>query len=261
MSDEPLLTVAREEGVARITLSRPKALNALNSALLRALHDEIVGLAADDSLRCVVITGAGDRAFVAGADIAEMVDLGPQAARRFSERGHRTFDALSALPVPVIAAVNGFCLGGGCELALACDLIYASEKAQFGQPEVKLGLIPGFGGTQRLARRVGDMRAAELVFTGRMVGATEARAMGLCLEVFPPERLLDEVMKIARDIAARGPVAVRAAKVVQARGLEAPLATANAYERDAFALLFDSADAREGMRAFLARREAQFTNQ
>ena len=247
-----------EGGVARLTLNRPKALNALNTPVLEQLWRAVDALILEEELRCVVVTGAGGKSFVAGADIGEMSELRPHDARRFAELGHRTFDALAALPVPVIAAVNGFCLGGGCELALACDLVYASDRARFGQPEVKLGLIPGFGGTQRLARRVGEMRAAELIFSGRMVKADEAKAIGLCLDVFPHDELDAEVMKIARTIASRGPVAVRSAKAVQARGVEAPLATANAFEREAFAVLFDSADAREGMKAFVAKRDAQF---
>ena len=169
------------------------------------------------------------------------------------------FTLLTALD-PVIAAVNGFCLGGGCELSLACDIVYASENAKFGQPEVKLGLIPGFGGTQRLARRIGAMRALELVTSARMVGADEAKAIGLCVDVFPQEGLMDAVMKVAGTIAKRAPVAVQVAKAVQAAGVEAPLAVANAYERDAFANLFDTHDAKEGMAAFLEKRSAGFEN-
>jgi enoyl-CoA hydratase len=168
--------------------------------------------------------------------------------------------ALEALPVPVIAAVNGFALGGGCELALACDLVYASDNARFGQPEVNLGLIPGFGGTQRLARRIGAMRALELVVSARTVKAEEARALGLCLEVFPQAELLARVREIARGIADKGPVAVRAAKAVLRRGLDGPVALGNALEIEAFANLFDSADAREGMTAFVEKRPAQFRN-
>lgn len=262
MSDSAeLVTVARPEpGIALLTISRPEALNALNDAVLDALHAALVDLAADETLRCLIVTGAGGKAFVAGADIGRMAQMSPREARAFAQEGHRTLDALEALPVPTIAAVNGYCLGGGCELSLACDLVYASANARFGQPEVKLGLIPGFGGTQRLSRRIGPMRAAELVLTGRMVKADEAKAMGLCLDICPRGEVVDHALAVARTIAAMGPVAVRTAKSVMARGLEAPLNTAHAYEREAFANLFDSADAVEGMAAFIEKRTAEFTN-
>jgi len=254
-----LVHVTWEGPVAWVEIHRPQALNALNAAVLNELELELANLAADpEALRVVVITGAGEKAFVAGADIREMAALGPAQAAAFSAQGHRVLAAIEALPVPVIAAVNGFALGGGCELALACDLVYASENAKFGQPEVKLGLIPGFGGTQRLARRIGPMRALELVVTARTVGAAEAKALGLCLEVFPKAELHTQVQTIAEGIAQMGPVAVRSAKATQARGLEAPLATANALERDAFALLFATADGKEGMTAFVEKRDAVF---
>jgi len=259
MSDE-VVGLERHGGVAVVTINRPKALNALNSAVLAGLDAVFTALAADVDLRCVVLTGAGDKSFVAGADIGEMSSMGPRAAQAFSGNGHRVLNAISGLQVPVIAAVNGFCLGGGCELSLACDIVYASENAKFGQPEVKLGLIPGFGGTQRLARRIGAMRALELVTSARMVGADEAKAIGLCVDVFPQEGLMDAVMKVAGTIAKRAPVAVQVAKAVQAAGVEAPLAVANAYERDAFANLFDTHDAKEGMAAFLEKRSAGFEN-
>ena len=246
-------------GIATLTINRPSALNALSVEVLSELETELASLALDlEGLRAVVITGTG-KAFVAGADIRAMSTLGPAQAAAFSAQGHRVLAALEALPVPVIAAVNGFALGGGCELTLACDLVYASENAKFGQPEVKLGLIPGFGGTQRLARRIGPMRAFELVATGRVVGAAEAKSLGLCLDVFPAAELLERVRAIAEGIARMGPLAVRAAKATQARGLEAPLATANALERDAFALLFATADAPEGMAAFLEKRDPVFS--
>lgn len=261
MKDDALVLLEQhDDGVAVLTINRRRAMNALNDAVLDALGAHLDTLAATDGLRCVVLTGAGSKAFVAGADIAHMSQLGPRQALAFAEKGHRVLAALEALPVPVIAAVNGYCLGGGCELSLACDLVYASAKARFGQPEVKLGLIPGFGGTQRLARRIGAMRAAELIYTGRMIDADEARRIGLCLEVHPPEALMEAVMNRAREIAAQGPVAVRLAKRVGAFGLEAPLASANALEREAFANLFDSADAREGMTAFIEKRAAEFTD-
>ncbi len=257
MDDTPV-RLARVGGIATLTIDRPAALNALNTAVLDALAAHVTALAVDPDLRVVVLTGAGTKSFVAGADISEMAALGPVGAQAFARRGHATLAALAGLPVPVIAAVNGFALGGGCELTLACDLVYAADTARFGQPEVKLGLIPGFGGTQRLARRVGAMRATEMVLGGRMVDATEAKAIGLVLDVFPAAELMERVLERARGIAAMGPLAVRAAKAVQALGLEAPLATANAFERDAFATLFDTRDAQAGMTAFLAKRPTSF---
>jgi len=259
MSDA-LVLMEVTDGVAVITVNRPKALNALNSEVIDALADCVATCEADEDLRCLVITGAGGRAFVAGADISQMADLTPARAGLFASQGHRVLERISALPVPVIAAVNGFCLGGGCELSLACDMVYASDTAKFGQPEVKLGLIPGFGGTQRLARRVGAMRATELVSTGRMIDAEEAKRIGLCLDVVPASELLETVMSVAQTIAKRAPVAVRAAKRVQRLGGEAPLATANQFEAEAFANLFDTEDAREGMGAFVEKRAAQFKN-
>jgi len=257
---DPTVLVAADAGVATLTINRPSALNALNSTVLVELDRAVSALAADPSLRAVVVTGAGGKAFVAGADIVEMSAYGPQAARRFASLGHRVLAALEALPVPVIAAVNGFCLGGGCELALSCDLIYASDTARFGQPEVNLGLMPGFGGTQRLARRVGAARAAELIYTARQVKADEAVRIGLVLDVFPLADLLGRVHEMAAGIAAKGPAAVRASKLAIARGLDAPLAVGNALEIETFANLFDTADAREGMRAFVEKRPAHFRN-
>ncbi|MSP72646.1 MAG: enoyl-CoA hydratase/isomerase family protein [Myxococcales bacterium] len=257
---EPTLLVSTEGGIATLTVNRPAALNALNASVLFELDTALTILAADAALRCVIVTGAGPKSFVAGADIAEMVSMGPHAARKFSAFGHRVLAAIEALPVPVIAAVNGFALGGGCELALACDLIYASDNARFGQPEVNLGLIPGFGGTQRLARKIGRMRALELCVSGRSLKADEARAVGLCLEVFPQGELISRVTQIALGIASKGPIAVRTAKAVLTRGLDAPLAVGNAYEVEAFANLFDTRDAREGMTAFIEKRAAHFDN-
>jgi enoyl-CoA hydratase len=248
-----------EEGIEVLTINRPKALNALNADVLGALGAHLGRLAGDPSLRVLVITGGG-RAFVAGADIAAMQGFEPSKAQAFAEFGHGLFDAIEGFPVPVIAAVNGFALGGGCELALACDLVYASEKARFGLPEVTLGLIPGFGGTQRLTRRIGGMRAAELVFTGRHIKPQEAFSLGLCLDVLPPDELMVRVLKVAQTIASRGPAAVRTAKAVMLAGRDASLPTANALERAAFAGLFASHDAKEGIAAFLGKREADFQN-
>src|SRR5512141_173814 len=216
-----------EEGVGVVTVNRPKALNALDPATIGELSHAF-DLARDPGVRALVVTGAGDKAFVAGADIARMSSMTALEAQAFAEAGHATLAKLEALPIPTIAAVNGFALGGGCELAMACDLIYASEKARFGQPEVNLGLVPGFGGTQRLSRRVGIMRAKEGILTGHAYDAAAARAMGLALDVVAPEKLLEHARARARVVASRGPVAVAQAKRVMQRGADLPLADGNA---------------------------------
>jgi enoyl-CoA hydratase len=244
-----------EDGVGVATVNRPQALNARTLADLSALLDAVAG---DRALRALVLTGAGEKAFVAGADITQFTAMSPLEARRFGEDGQRTLARLEALSIPTIAAVNGFALGGGCELAMACDLVYASEKARFGQPEVNLGIIPGFGGTQRLARRVGVMRAKEMVLGGEMVDARKAKEIGLALEVLPPEELLPHCLKVARTIASRGPLATATAKRVIEAGADLELGTACALELEAFALLFASGDAKEGARAFVEKRPAQW---
>ena len=247
-----------QDGVATATIHRPKALNALNSATIAELGQVLDAIEADASLRALVVTGAGEKAFVAGADIAEMSELGPLDARRFAEKGERTLARLEELAIPTIAAVNGFALGGGCELAMACDLVYASEKARFGQPEVNLGLIPGFGGTQRLARRVGPARALEIILTGDMIDAAKAREIGLALEVLPADQLLPHALGIARKIASRAPAAVALAKRTLHAGLAVDTSTAGELERQAFSLLFGTEDTREGLRAFVEKRAATF---
>ena len=252
------LLYAVQDGVGVVTVNRPKALNALDSRTIEELSQVIEAARADASLRALVVTGAGDKAFVAGADIAQMSALPPLEARRFADLGQRTLAALEALDVPTLAAVNGFALGGGCELALACDLVYASEKARFGQPEVNLGLIPGFGGTQRLARRVGPMRAMEMILTGDMVDAARAREMGLVLEVLPAEKLMEHVLSVARKIAGKGAVCLAQAKRAVLAASEADRATGNQMGRRACAVLFGTEDAKEGMKAFLEKRPARF---
>jgi enoyl-CoA hydratase len=209
-------------------------------------------------VQALIVTGAGEKAFVAGADIAGMSAMTPAEAREFAALGHRTLSALEALPVVTIAAVNGFALGGGCELAMACDLVYASEKARFGQPEVNLGLIPGFGGTQRLVRRVGLMRAKEMILSGEIYDAAAARAAGLCLEVLPAEKLLEHARAKATQIASRGPAAVALAKRVMQQGADLPLPQALDHERLSFAGLFGTPETREGLAAFLEKRPARF---
>jgi enoyl-CoA hydratase len=252
------ILVESTEGIATITFNRPKALNALNRALLSELACALEGVAADEASRVLILTGAGPKSFVAGADITEINRLNPLEAKFFARQGLATINLLGELAIPVIAAVNGFALGGGCEMALGCDFIYASENAKFGLPEINLGIIPGFGGTQRLSRRIGMGRAKELIFSGRMLSAREALEMGLVNRVCPPEDLMTECLATARLIASKGRVSLRAAKQVIQQGLECDLATGLALETDAFALCLASQDAREGTTAFLEKRPAIF---
>ncbi len=247
-----------DEGVGVLTINRPKALNALDSKTLIELLRLLEDLRIEGAARVLVITGAGEKAFVAGADIAEMAGMDVSRARRFADLGHRVFQRMENLDVPSIAAVNGWALGGGCELALACDLVYASEKARFGQPEVNLGIIPGFGGTQRLARRVGLMRAKEMIFTGEPCDAARAKEIGLALEVLPPDRLMDHVLGVARKIASKPAVAVGQAKRAVQAAASADVHTGAELERQAFALLFGTQDASEGVKAFLEKRPPSF---
>lgn len=242
-----------------VTINRPKVLNALSEQVVDELSQVVESTASDD-VRGLVLTGTG-KAFVAGADIESMAQMEPAAALAFSGKGHALGEMLTALPIVTIAAVNGFALGGGCELALACDFIYASEKAKFGQPEVKLGVIPGFGGTQRLLRRVGLARAIELCVTGDMIRADEALRIGLANRVCAPDELLSEALATLSRVAQQGPLAVAKAKEVLHRGADLPLPEANALEQQTFAELFSSADQKEGMAAFLAKRAPGFRGQ
>lgn len=244
--------------LAVITVNRPDKLNALNPSVIEALHQVVERLRGMNDVRCAILTGAGEKAFVAGADIAAMQAMSIEQARAFAEKGHALGAAMEALPIPIIAAVNGFALGGGCELALACDFIHASDKARFGQPEVKLGVIPGFGGTQRLARRIGIGRARELVYSGAMIGAEEALRIGLVNAVHPHGELMEKVRALATTIAAQGPLAIAEAKRVLLEGEEKPLAEANAIEVDGFARCFGTDDQKEGMKAFLEKRAPEF---
>jgi enoyl-CoA hydratase len=253
---EPI-RVERRGPVAILTLNRPEALNALNRATLEALRGCCAQLAADHSVRAVVLTGEG-RAFAAGADIAEMRGHDPAEATAFSRLGHVALAGLEELAAPTIAAVNGYALGGGCELACACDWIYASQRARFGQPEVKLGVIPGFGGTSRLVRRVGVAWAKELVLSGEPVDAETALRIGLVNRTFPPEALLDAAVKAGEAIAARSAVAVAAAKRVIQEGQGADLRVAHALEQEAFGLVSAREDRAEGMDAFLEKRDPKF---
>jgi enoyl-CoA hydratase len=244
---------------ATVTVDRPKSLNALDTRTLQELEKIAGDLALRSDVRGVVLTGAGEKAFVAGADIAEMNGMDADRARHFGALGQRVMDAISALPFPVVAAVNGFALGGGCELALACDFIYASENARFGLPEVSLGVLPGFGGTQRLTRLVGRARAKELIFTGDILDATKAKEIGLVLDVVPLPKLLGHARAALERVAKKGPLAIRRAKEAIDRGADLDLADGLEIERQLFSDLFNSADRTEGMKAFLEKRPPVFT--
>jgi enoyl-CoA hydratase len=244
--------------VATVTINRPKALNALNQETLEEMLRCFRELAQNQAIRVVIVTGGGDKAFVAGADIAFMEKLSPLGARCFAMLGQQVLSTIENLPQPVIAAVNGFALGGGCELALACDIRLASENARFGQPEVNLGVLPGFAGTQRLPRLIGRGRANELLFTGDIIDAQEAARIGLVNRVVPQAQLLASCREMAERIASRGPVAVRLCKEAVNNGVEIDLARACQYEVDQFALCFTSDEQKEGMRAFLEKRPAKF---
>jgi enoyl-CoA hydratase len=259
MAFRNILLEQPEAGIYLLTLNRPKALNALNAGTLDEIAAALARVAADETARVLLITGAGEKAFVAGADIAEMQNATIEQAREFSESGTRVMHALEALPVPVIALVNGYALGGGCELALACDWILAADTAIFGQPEVNLGIPPGFGGTQRLPRRIGPSRALELLTTARQVKADEAAAIGLANHVVPASQLGAKGLEMARAIASNAPTAVRLAKQAVQRGASLDLFAACALETELFAQAFATQDRTEGMSAFLEKRPAKFT--
>ena len=247
-----------EDGIATITFNRPKALNALNAALLAEFSQALDEIAADENIRVLILTGAGDKSFVAGADINVLATFNSLTAKNFSQNGHAIIAKLQELPIAVIAAVNGFALGGGTEIAIACDFIYASENAKFGQPEINLGLIPGFGGTQRLPRLIGPNLAKELVFTGKMISAAEAEKIGLVNKVLPPDQLMEEVIKTAREIASKGRASLRAAKEAINYGLNTDLATGIHIEVESFGMCYGSSDSQEGTSAFLEKRKPAF---
>ena len=261
MTELEFIKVERDRHVATVTINRPDKLNALSPQVVKELLLAFHRLAfpSDGDLpRVVILTGAGDKAFVAGADIGAMAKMTASEAKTFADTGHRLGALIESSPFVVIAAVNGFALGGGTELALTCDFIYASDKAKFGQPEVNLGVIPGFGGTQRLTRRVGIGRGRELVYTGDIIGADEAYRIGLANQVVPHAELLAKVREVADKIASKGPVAVAAAKRCILRGYDQDLVNANALEAAEFAVLFGTEDQSEGMAAFLEKRKADF---
>lgn len=253
------ITYEAEGQIGIITINRPKALNALNSTVLDELDKTLDGVDLE-SIRCLILTGAGEKSFVAGADIGEMSSLTKAEGEAFGKKGNDVFRKIETFPIPVIAAVNGFALGGGCELALSCDLILASEKAKFGQPEVGLGITPGFSGTQRLPRRIGIAMAKELIFSGRMIKADEAKEIGLANAVYPPETLMDAAMEMARSFAKNAPIAVKYAKACIDRGMQMDIDGGIACENELFAMCFATADQKEGMGAFLKKRPATFEN-
>ncbi len=255
------IDVERSGHVATITLNRPDVLNAFNTEHLTALRAAIDQLSADHDVRAVILTGAGERAFAAGADIAEMRTKSPSEALEFSTMGHAVCRAIEAAPQPYIAAVNGYALGGGCEVALACDIRIASENAALGQPEVTLGIPPGWGGTQRLTRLVGPGIARELIYTGRRVKADEAARLGIVNAVYPLTDLLSKAQEMAEQIAANAPIAVSRSKDAISRALDVALDTGLEFEAKIFALSFDTRDQKEGMAAFLERRKASFTGE
>src|SRR5256714_363480 len=246
------------DSIGTLTIDRPKSLNALNPDTLREILRCVRDVRRAGEVRALILTGAGEKAFVAGADIAEMSKMTVVQAKEMARLGQRVTSALEDLPIPVIAAVNGFALGGGMELVMACDLAIASEKARFGQPEINLGIIPGFGGTQRLARRVGAPRAREMIYGGDMIDAETARQWGLVNRVVKPEDLLAEARKLAATLATKPPVALAQAKLAIQHGLDVDLENGLRLEAEAFAVTFSTEDRTEGMAAFLTKRPAKF---
>ena len=254
------LYVEKNDGIALLTINRPKALNALNSEVLSELANVLLDLELDAEVKVVILTGAGEKAFVAGADIAEMAQIDPPAASEFSRKGQQTMLFIEQMKKPVIAAVNGFALGGGLELAMACDFIYASERAKLGLPEVTLGIMPGFGGTQNLSRAIGPKRASEMVFSGKMYSAQKLMDWGLINEVVSAEELLPKVKEVAALIENVGLLGVAAAKDALINGLNMGEAEGFKYESTLFGNLFATQDQQEGMSAFLEKRKPSFSN-
>lgn len=257
MENETLL-VEKKDGIVLITVNRPKALNSLNSLLLAELMQTFNALSTDETAKVIILTGSGEKAFIAGADIAEMVNYNPQQALAFARLGQQLVNCIGHLAKPVIAAVNGFALGGGLEMALACDFIYAAENARFGFPETALGIMPGFGGTQKFARLIGRNRANELIFTGRLLSAAEAKEWGVVNALFSAGELIANVMDAATKIAGKGLIAVAHAKQAIKGGLDMAEADGIDYEAALFAALFGTADQKEGMQAFIDKRKPVF---
>lgn len=257
MSDFETIKIERKETTLIVTISREKALNALNRQVVKELHTFFSNHWSDETIGCVIITGAG-KAFVAGADIPELAECDVRSGTELSARGLYLMKTIQNFPRPVIAAINGFALGGGCELAMACDIRLASEKAKFGQPEVSLGIIPGYGGTQRLPRLVGKGKAKQLILTGDMISAAEAYRIGLVDEVYAPDELMDKALEMAAKIASKAPLAIAAAKECINRGLEGPLSAGCDLEKANFGSICGTADQKEGLKAFLEKRPPNF---
>jgi enoyl-CoA hydratase len=248
----------REGRVAILTINRPDKMNALNDEVRDAILAELAAIEKDDAVGVVVITGAGEKAFIAGADISEFAGRSP-FDQRHAMRTPRIFDVMATYPKPVIAMINGFCLGGGCELSMACDIRVASEKSRFGQPEINLGLIPGGGGTQRMPRLVGMGNAMRMILSGEMIPAAEAKAIGLVDLVFPPEELRAKTLELAAKVAAKSPLTLKVAKEAMRASEKLPIEDGLAYERDLFCLCFSTKDKEEGVAAFLEKRPAAWT--
>lgn len=248
------ITYEAEGQIGIITINRPKALNALNSTVLDELDKTLDGVDLE-SIRCLILTGAGEKSFVAGADIGEMSSLTKAEGEAFGKKGNDVFRKIETFPIPVIAAVNGFALGGGCEISMSCDIRICSENAVFGQPEAGLGITPGFGGTQRLPRIVGAANAMELILTAKTINAAQAKEIGLVSHVYAPEELMDKALELANAIAANAQVAVRQSKAAIRRGLQTDMATGTAYESEAFGLCFATEDQKDAMKAFVNKEK------
>ncbi len=258
MAEFRYLKIEIEDRIALVTLNQPEVLNALNQATMEELEEAFLERLKEDDVGAVILTGAGEKAFVAGADIKELAALDPLEARAKSRQGHRLLELIEGFPKPVIAAINGFCLGGGCELALACHIRIAAESAQIGLPEVKLGLIPGYGGTQRLPRLVGKGKAMEMILSGESIGAQEAERVGLVNGVVSREDLIPRCRELATGILANGPLAVRYCIEAINSGLDMPLPEATRLEASLFSLCFATEDMKEGTRAFIEKRKPKF---
>lgn len=252
-----VVELKKENRLGFVTINRPKVLNALNAEVLSELDQLITNIYQDKEIDVVILTGAGEKAFVAGADISEMKDKSPQESYEFARQGQVLLQRIQELPQPTIAAINGFAFGGGCELAMACDMRIATDKAKFGQPEVALGIIPGFGGTQRLPRLIGRAKSMELILTGRTINASEALELGLVNKVVSAENLITETVSLAEAILSKGPYAIRQAKAAINKGLDVDINTGCELEGNLFALCFGN-EQREGMTAFLEKRKPNF---
>lgn len=253
------LLLKKQDNIAILSFNRPKVLNALNTSVLQELETAINDIEKDEDIYVLIITGEG-KAFVAGADISEMKDKTAEEGRKFGDLGSSVFRKIELMEKPVIAAVNGFALGGGCELSMSCDIRIAGEKAKFGQPEVGLGITPGFAGTQRLARLVGTAKAKELILTANMINAKEAEKIGLVNKVVSQEEVINEALEMAKKIASNGQIAVKYSKAAINRGINCDIDTGNEIEKDLFGLCFATEDQKEGMSAFLEKRKPEFKN-